>query len=338
MSLKLKDIAERLNISQATVSLALNNKQGVSPETRAKVLKVAAELGYDMSSLPKSSSGDQKNIRFIIYKKHGSIVTDTPFFSALIEGIDQEARDKGYNLLISYVTEKENKAEIKKLIRDNPLDGIIILATEMDIKDLKLFDKPGAPVIILDSFFSEAKYDTVAINNVQGSYQATKYLIDKGHTEIGYLRSSIWINNFEERMDGFLKALKDNNIEVNESFILDLEPTLDGAYRDMAKILESNPTLPTAFFSDNDIIAFGAVKALKEKGIKVPNDISVVGFDDMPFCKMIEPPLTTIKVYKQSMGRLAVRRLIERIEGDCEAVIKLEVNTELVERKSVKQL
>jgi LacI family transcriptional regulator len=335
MTLKLKDIAEKLNISQATVSLALNDRPGVSQETKEKVLKATEEMGYNVNVLSKTSSRIQKSIRFVIYKKHGYVVSDTPFFSALIEGIDQEARDNGYNLVITYLKEKENKTEIKKLVKEDPLGGVIILATEMNIQDLKIFDKLPVPVVILDSFFGDAKYDTVVINNVQGSYQGTKYLVDRGHTEIGYLCSSVFINNFKERKDGFLKALEDNKIDWNQEFVFHLEPTLDGAYRDMIHILESNPTLPTAFFSDNDIIAFGAMKALKEKGIKIPEDISVVGFDDMPFSGIIDPTLTTIKVYKQSMGRLAVKRLIERIEGDCEAFIKVEVNTELVERKSV---
>lgn len=203
-------------------------------------------------------------------------------------------------------------------------------------EDLNLFNKFKIPIVVLDSFFRGVKYDTVAINNYQGSYEGTKYLIDCGHTKIGYLCSSIWINNFEERKEGYLKALRDHGIEVNERFIFSLEPTLDGAYNDMLKLLDTKPELPTAFFSDNDIIAFGAMKAIKERNIKIPEDISIVGFDDMPFCEMIEPALTTVKVYKQSMGRLAVKRLIERIDGDCEAFIKIEVNTELVERMSVK--
>ena len=335
MTLKLKDIAERLNISQATVSLALNNRPGVSQETKEKVLKVTEEMGYNVNILSRNTSKNQKSIRFVIYKKQGLVVSDTSFFSALIEGIDQEARDNGYSLVITYLKEKENKAEIKKLVKEEPLGGIIVLATEAETQDLKIFDKLNVPVVVLDSYFRDAKYDTVVINNMQGSYQGTCYLLEKGHTSIGYLCGSIRINNFEERKDGFFKALKDHNIEWNEKLAYPLEPTMEGAYRDMARILETGYKLPTAFFSDNDIIACGAMKAFKEKGLRIPEDLSIVGFDDMPFSKIIDPALTTIKVYKQSMGRLAVKRLIERIEGDCEAFVKAEVNTELVERKSV---
>lgn len=336
MSLKLKDIADRLNISQATVSLALNNRQGVSQQTREKVLEVAAEMGYNMDSLSRVSGAKQKNIRFIIYKKHGNIVSDTPFFSALIEGIDEEARDNNYNVVISYIKEEENKFKLKELIRDNPLDGIIVLATEMNKRDLEFFDSVSVPMVMLDSFFSDNKFDTIVINNVLGSYQGTKYLINKGHEKIGYLQSSVDINNFHERKEGFLKALGHSNIKPMPEYVFELAPTLEGSYRDMIRILDSQPILPTAFYSDNDNIAFGAMKALKEKGIDIPKDVSIVGFDDMPFCDMVDPALTTIRVHKQSMGRLAVKRLIQRINGeDCGVTINIEVNTEIVERKSV---
>lgn len=121
MSLRLKDIADKLNISQATVSLVFNNKPGVSQETREKVLKAAAEMGYNIDALLRMSGDKHKNIRFIIYKKHGKIVSDTPFFSALIEGIEQEAKNNGYNLSISYIQEKEAKTEIKSFLIIAPL-------------------------------------------------------------------------------------------------------------------------------------------------------------------------------------------------------------------------
>ena len=338
MSLKLKDIAKMLNISPATVSLVLNNKPGVGEETRKRVLEAIAEMGYAPNILSKPALSNNRSIRFIIYKKHGYVVSDTPFFSALMEGIDQESRKNGFNLVISYMNEKENKKEILRVINENPLDGIIILATEMYPEDLEAIKKFPVPIVVLDSYFKEAKMDTVIINNIQVSYEATKHLITKGHTEIGYLHSSVWINNFDEREEGFIKALSEHNLKLNKKYVFNLESTLDGSYRDMLELLKSKPQLPTACFADNDIIAFGAIKALKENGIRIPEDISVVGFDDMPFCEMTEPPLTTIRVYKQNMGRFAVKRLIEKINDSLNTVIKIEVGTDLVERESVLKL
>jgi len=338
MALKVKDIARMLNISPSTVSLVLNNKPGISEETRQKVLKTVEELGYNTNILSKPALKNNKNLRFVIYKKHGNVVADTAFFSALIEGIDTEARKNGYNLVFSHVNESEGKMDVYRIIEENPLDGILLLATEMSPEDLQPFTRLNMPIVILDNNFEREKLDTVLINNVQGACEATKYLIDMGHKSIGYLHSSVWINNFEERKEGYLKALQENGLQANEKYIFGLESTTEGAYGDMKALLQKGRKLPAAFFADNDIIAFGAIKAMKEHGLRIPEDVSVVGFDDVPFCEIIDPPLTTIKVHKQRMGMVAVKRLIEKIEENAAEFIKIEVGTELVVRKSVRKI
>lgn len=336
MALRVKDIADILGISPATVSLVLNNKPGISEETRHKVLKVVEEMGYNTNMLSKPALKNNRNIRFVIYKKHGLVVSDTPFFLALMEGIDQEARSEGYNLIVSYVNEKENnKAEILRILEENPPDGILLLATEMLQEDLQPFKQLNVPLVLLDCNFGMEKLDNVVISNKEGAYEAAKFLIDSGHSEVGLLQSSVWIKNFDERREGFLKALNDHNIKLNKKYVFNLESTLDGAYRDMLKAVQAGTVLPTAFFAENDIIALGAMKALKENGVNLPEDVSVIGFDDMPFCEMVEPALTTIKVFKQRMGMLAIKRLIERIENDPVENVKIGVATELVERRSV---
>jgi len=337
MKLKAKDIAKKLSISPSAVSFALNNKPGVSEETRRKVLKVIEQMGYNTNNiLSKSALTHNRNIRFIIYKKHGLVVSDTPFFSALIEGIDREARSLGYNLIVTYMDEKkDNLMKILHIIKGTSPDGIMLLATEMTKEDLKPFKKLNIPLLLLDSYFESENLDTVIINNIEGAYKATCYLIELGHRDIGYLHSSVWINNFDHRMAGFKKAINNKGLKLKENLIFCLESTIDGSYKNMFNILESKPKLPTALFADNDIIAFGAIKAMKEFGIRIPQDVSVIGFDNMPFCEMIDPPLTTVMVYKQRMGMIALKRLVERIDEAPAETIRIEVNTTIVERKSV---
>jgi len=337
MKLKAKDIAKKLSISPSAVSFALNNKPGVSEETRRKVLKVIEQMGYNTNNiLSKSALTHNRNIRFIIYKKHGLVVSDTPFFSALIEGIDREARSLGYNLIVTYMDEKkDNLMKILHIIKGTSPDGIMLLATEMTKEDLKPFKKLNIPLLLLDSYFESENLDTVIINNIEGAYKATCYLIELGHRDIGYLHSSVWINNFDHRMAGFKKAINNKGLKLKENLIFCLESTIDGSYKNMFNILESKPKLPTALFADNDIIAFGAIKAMKEFGIRIPQDVSVIGFDDMPFCEMIDPPLTTVMVYKQRMGMIALKRLVERIDEAPAETIRIEVNTTIVGRKSV---
>ncbi|MFW6268884.1 MAG: LacI family DNA-binding transcriptional regulator, partial [Bacillota bacterium] len=342
MGAKLKDIAEEAGVSIATVSFALNDKKGVSPQKRKRIIEIARNMGYPLDESKKgdkTKESEDKAVRFIIYKRHGSVVSDTPFFANLIEGIQKECKKDGFELLISHINKhEENYLELIKEINQGSCSGIILLATEMLEEDLKLFNDIEKPVVILDSYFQHQEYDFVLINNREGSYRGTICLVENGHKNIGYLHSSVYINNFYYRKQGFLKALEEKDINFNPKNEFKLEPTLEGSYNDMKEILshKNKTRLPSAFFADNDIIAFGAIKALKEKGFKIPEDISIVGFDDMPYCKISNPEMSTIRVYKNQLGTLAVKRLMEKIRENKEIRLKIELGTELIHRDSVK--
>ncbi len=327
-----KDIAKAANVSPATVSNALNNRKGVSDNIKRLVFKVAKDMGYTREVSVRNT------IRFVIYKRHGLVVSDTPFFSSLVEGIGKQCRALGYELLVSHVNinDMDYKETVNSINSDNS-SGIILLATEMTEEDLELFQTFMGPVVLLDSCFRSNAHDSVLINNIDAAYKATAFLAENGHSDIGYLCSSYRINNFDFRRKGYLEAMKHHNFVVEERYQISLEPTVEGSYKDMKRLLEAVDTvLPTAFFADNDIIACGAMKALLEKGFKIPEDISLVGFDDMPLCEMTNPRLTTIKVFKQEMGSIAVKRLVEKIGGMDDIVQKIELGTKLIIRDSHK--
>lgn len=332
----MQDIAKIAGVSPGTVSNALNDRKGVGKDTKEKIIKIADEIGYFRNS--KKSEG--RVIRLIKYKKNGHVVADTPFFSSLIEACEKECRKNGYELLISQVVYGEHtKEDVYKIVNHHKIDGILLVATEMDESDFKYFDGIEIPIVVIDSYFKEVNYDYVAINNTKGAYSATKYLIDNGHENIGVLGSNIEIKNFKYRFEGYKKTLETFNLEFNESNNVYVDPTIEGAYNDFKAYLEKNRNdLPTAFFVLNDIIALGAIKAMNEEGINVPNDVSLVGFDDIPFSSYSNPGVTTVRVHTKTMGKTAVKRLIESIENDIEITLKIEVNTELIERESVKSL
>ena len=166
-----------------------------------------------------------------------------------------------------------------------------------------------------------------------------EYLIEQGHREIGYIRGAYRINGFKVRGQGYQSAMRKYKLEVKNHYIITLSTTLNGAYQDMLAYLDKEPGLPTAFFVDNDMIALGAMKALQERGYKVPDDVSIIGFDDLPFSEISYPPLTTLRVPNKEMGRLAVRRLIDMIQNPGEVVVtKTEVCTKFIERQTVKKL
>lgn len=332
----MQDIAKIAGVSPGTVSNALNNRKGVGKETKEKIIKIAEEMGYFRNS--KKNEG--KVIRLIKYKKNGHIVADTPFFSSLIEACEKECRENGYELLISQVVYGEDtKEDVYKIINSNKSDGILLLATEMDESDFKHFDNIETPIVVLDSYFKELNYDYVVINNSKGAYSATKHLINKGHKNIGLLGSNIEIKNFEYRFEGYKNTLESFDLVLNEKNNIYVDPTMEGAYSDFKIYLEENKeNLPTAIFALNDIMALGAIKAMNEVGINVPEDVSLIGFDDIPFSSYSNPELTTVKVHTKTMGKTAVKRLIEVIENDTEISLKIEIDTEFIERQSVKVL
>ncbi len=333
MKTVMQDIAKLVGVSPGTVSNALNNKKGVGKETKLKIIKTAEDLGY----FNNSKKSEDKAIRLIIFKKHGYVVSDTQFFSALIGSCENECRQRGYELLISQIIHgKHDKEDMLKIINHNKINGILLLATEMDENDFENFENINIPLVVLDSYFPTKSYDYIVINNTSGSYGVAKYFIDNGHTRIGILGSLINITNFEYRCKGFMKAIDDFNLTFNEDDKILVEPTLDGSYRDMKQyLLNHKGKLPTAFFALNDIIALGAIKAMQEEKIRIPEEVSIIGFDDIPFSSMGNPNLTTIKVYTNVMGRLSVTRLIERINNRDEIPIKIEIDTRLIERNSV---
>jgi LacI family transcriptional regulator len=340
MGVTIKDLAEKLNVSPATVSLALNNRPGVNEQTRAQVLELARQLGYGAGTAAVSRR-ERKicgNIRLVVYRKAGRVVADTPFFMALTEGIEAECRRNGSQLIISHVGDAESFDQVMAIVHDNPRDGIILLATELSLSDFIPFFKSGHPLVVLDGSLADSQCDTVLINNIQGASEAVGELIRQGHRQIGYFKSAFPIYNFGQREQGVRQTLASAGLKLEDRFICAVEPSIEGSYRGVSGWLDQNPTLPTAFFADNDIIAFGAMKALREHGLAVPADVSIIGFDDLPYCEIIDPPLTTIKVMKHSLGRLAVDRLIDRMQGAVDEVVRIEVATELVRRQSVQAI
>ncbi len=339
MKVKLTDIAEKMGISTAAVSMAINNKEGVSEETRLKVLEVAEELGYKIRKKSIKEPETKRFIKLLRIRKHGLVVMETDFFAAVISGIEEQCKKRGYELLISNI---QLDTERPKQLADefhNDVDGMIALCTELDEEDVQAFKEMKCPLVILDNKF-EFNIDTVLINNQKAVRQGVRYLHDNGHRQIGYLKSNTHIYNFGSRYRSYCVALDMLGLITNEQAVIELEPTIQGAHNDMIKYIEENgvENFPTAFLADNDNIALGAVNAMQEKGIKIPEDISVVGIDDMPFCPIVSPKLTTIKIFKEEIGRHAVKMLLDQINEESECSKKTEIDTMLIERDSVKTL
>ena len=336
MAVTAKELAKKLNISESAVSLALNNKAGVSTATRKKVFELAKEMGYDFTRLnPEEHSPEKGSINFIIYKKNDAVVTDTPFFSQISEGISRACKKAHYFLNIHYVYDNDPVNILLDNWKKAGIKGLILLGTEMEKSDLNPFLMSGIPCVLLDNYFEKIEIDSILINNVQGAFAATELLIKTYKTQPGYLHSSYFINNFDERADGFYKAIRKSGMSTSRSIVHRLTPSVEGAYADMKELLANHEPLARCYFADNDLIAVGAMKCLKEAGYEIPKDIAIIGFDDLPLCTYIDPPLSTIHVPKQYMGQTAVERLAVLIEGKESLPLKIEVSTKLVRRRTV---
>lgn len=332
MKAGIKQISDITGFSAATVSNALNRKKGVNQKTSEEVFRVAREIGY-------LDKGTVSKIKLVIYKKNGLIIDDTPFFSLLISGFEQQCREAGYEMVIGNLDagHPDYNEQAKQLINE-PGAAIVLLGTELSPADLRIFKEAVCPLLLLDYWSFDMDFNGVMINNADSARVAVNYLIAHKHTEIGYLKGKFRILGFEQRQSGYYSALRENKVEINPEYIVALSTTMNSAYMDMLDYLEHQPALPTAYFADNDVIALGAMKALQEKGYRIPEDISIIGFDDLPFCDISSPRLTSLRVPKQEMGRMAVRKIIDMIRREDGVRSKIQVCTDFIERDSVKTL
>lgn len=333
MSITAKELAKKLNLSEAAISMALNRKPGVSTKTRKMVLEAAEKYGYDFTRVSGRSSRSGV-VTFVVFKKHGAVVSDTPFFSEVTEGVQQKCSEYGFKLNIEHVYKEDYPDRQAERIMDSDPAGIILLGTEMSKEDFLPFSRLQIPVVLLDVYMRDANVDCILINNSQGAYLATEYLISATKSQPGYLHSSYSISNFEERADGFYKAIRAHGMSTSKSIVHRLTPSIEGATADMLEILNAGEEIARAYFADNDLIAIGAMRALQHKGYHIPEDVAIIGFDNLPMCNYIDPPLTTINVPKKYMGEIAVARLLARINARQFVPIKIEVHTNLVSRRS----
>ena len=335
MKVRVRDIALKAKVSPATVSNALNNKQGVSHKVAERIQCIAAEMGYET---PKGKSDlDRKYIRLVVYKSHGLVVMDTQFFAELIESIQRECRASGLELMITHLHAKDADLPARaQEIRNEDCMGILLLGTEMGPEELRMFTPCKSTLVALDNLFRHEHVHSVVMNNYDAGYQATNALFAAGHRSIGHITSTVSFSNVRYRRKGFQAVLEEKGAKASPDDIWYVTPTLEGAYEDMLKLLDSGRPLPTAFFAGNDIMAVGCMRAMQERGISIPTDVSIIGMDDTALCLVSNPPLSTVRVFRAEMGVAAVQTLLSVAARMKTGVLKTELSVDLVERSSVR--
>ncbi|MEH7118797.1 LacI family DNA-binding transcriptional regulator [Neobacillus vireti] len=339
--MKIDDIAKLANVSKSAVSLALNGKNGVSQKTREKVLRIAQEHGYIPRPIIKADQFFQphtKLLRFVAITNAG-IVTEQyeslPFFTDLIHNLDKQIGTSGYSLMVSSIDIENLQDEITRLEQEQKSAGILLLGTNLTPEQIHLVASVQPNIVVLDTCFETMDVSFVVMNNVFGAYQAGQYLMELGHEQIGYVGSNTRMYNFDMRKKGFLQALSENGLKIAEANYFSVSPTVissQDAFKE--KIKNRLKQLPSALFCEADYMAISVIKSLTELGVRVPDDVSVIGFDNIFESQVITPELTTIHVKKDKIALLAVEKLIKQIENNDTDKIKVFVDTELIERKS----
>lgn len=331
--LTIKEIAKIAGVSPSAVSIVLNNRKGVSDKTRENVKHIVDTLEYIPNQTSRRLLFNKTNNIAILFKKNMSPM-DHMFHSELTSAILNECENHGYNLMFASMSVGNNSVQFSNAIKSRDVDGVIIY-NDIEPFVLDSLNKLEIPCIIVDCHPGFEKAPCVCADYKEAAYTATKYLISLGHDDIAYIGNSsikaYGLNTFS----GFKKAVEENMIPLPINWLQMEAVDEETAYSCMQNIL-SYKQIPSAIFCASDIYALGVLHCIKDSGLSVPDDISIIGIDDILLSSYIEPALTTIKIDKVKMGRLAIEMLLKTIEKQAVENITIESN-ELILRKSTKK-
>jgi len=326
MAVTIKDVAERAGVAPSTVSRALNNRGRVSPETRERVLRAARELGYRPAMAGRGLAlGRTENLGFITHHRHP--LRPGYFYGEVLAGVDREARERGFHVIFS----ADVSENLPAMVKEQRVDGLILAGCDIPRDLIVALKARGVPLVLVDNHLDEV--DSIITDNVGGAREAVTHLIRLGHRRIGFICEWFGDLSFAERFEGYKLALREHGLPFDESLTAEGPPRQPkSGYVAMRKLLER--TIPSAVFAANDATAAEAIRAIKERGLKVPEDIALVGFDDGSLAAHTEPPLTTVRVFREKMGSIAVKRLLELIEDPDQPPVQIKLATQLIVRGS----
>ncbi|MCL4415547.1 MAG: LacI family transcriptional regulator [Actinobacteria bacterium] len=336
----IKDIAKEAGVAISTVSYVVNNKDLVSDKTKKKVLRAINKLGYKPNFIARSLRTQKTRII-------GVIVYDisNPFVAQIVNGMEEIVKDRGYIMVLgcTFNDTSEEERQINVMLNQF-IDGLLIVSGSDNEKIYKKILKKKVPIVFIDRELESIDYAGVLIDNVEAMEKAVDYLFSMGHKEIGYISYPMEKQTIvRKRYTGYLRGLEKNNIIYNPEFVIIDDEFINKEFegKDMEitfKLMKNfieNKKLPTAFITISDIIAYGLIKALRENNIRVPEDVSVLGFDNIMFDEYVFPPLNTVKQPKKMMGIKGMNLLLDIIEGKNVENKHIVLPTEIIKRQSV---
>ncbi|HCG7924966.1 substrate-binding domain-containing protein [Vibrio parahaemolyticus] len=331
----MKDIAKLAGVSTSTVSHVINKTRFVSEEISERVNNAAKELNY------YAPSALARSLKVNRTKTIGMLVTTStnPFFGEVVKGVERSCYHKGYSLILCN-TEGDNermRQSINTLLQKR-VDGLILMCSSLEGERIDVFERyPDIPVVVMDWGPMLFTSDKIQDNSLRGGYLAAKYLIDCGHTEIGCITGPLIKHQAQMRYEGYKRAMNEAGLEFNANSIIESDFECEGGYQAFKKMAERG-TLPSSIFVSNDMMAMGVINAANELGIKVPDDLSIIGYDDIHIAKFMSPSLTTIHQPKYRLGQAAVETLVRRLDDKSNEAQVVQLEPTLVVRNSVKLL
>jgi LacI family transcriptional regulator len=336
--IKISDIARMSGVSVSTVSLALNNKPGVSQETRLRVFEIAQQFEYPLKSTVSSGKDNDLTTIAMVVKTDPDIPPmANPFYSKVIMGIEDSCRRTGINLLFATLPVDENNhpLEAPQLLYNESVDGMLLVGVCLDETFTTAYARRKLPIVLVDGYSTAENYDTVISDNFRAAYQAVEYLIENGHRQIGLIGSDTGCYpSLKDRRNGYLRALKEK--QISRTVIANFNINKSKGYQETIDLLQDNPQI-SALFCVNDDVGSAAIRAAQSLGRRVPGDISIIGFDDTYLAANTHPTLTTMHVDTTAMGRAAVQLLSLRLGNPASARMTLTIHPTLVIRESVSQ-
>lgn len=325
------DIAREAGVSATTVSKVINNTGRISDKTKKKILKIMEDLNFQPNVLASAMKGKSTySIAFLIPD------VDNPIYAKYLKHIENHGQELGYNIVMCSTENNPNK-ESRHItsMRQKRVDGFIIASKFSNVTLLEELIAEDFPVSLFAHERSELSIDSVSADDYVGGYQATKHLLSLGHREIAVIVEESFSGR--ERLSGYSRALTEEGIELDESLVLFSDSTMEGAKVQAGKLLDRN-TRPTAIFGYNDLSAIGAMMAAKERGIRIPDELSVIGYDNTSLCDIVEPPLTSIDMPVEELGRKVMDLLVGKIEGTEKTKQRIRLLPTIVIRQSTVRL
>jgi len=331
----LKEVAKFADVSITTVSRVMNDASKVNPETRERVQKAMRKLDYNPSRVAQRLRASKGHSKLL-----GLIIPDiqNQFYSHIVRGIEDVAYRKDYAVILCNTDENPNKEKFYlDVLMSESVDGVILPPIHQYSKVVEDMIETGLPIVCVDRKLARSAVDTVVVNNEKGGRIAVEHLIQLGHKRIGLLTSSPQFSSFEERQRGYEKVLYESGIEIDENLIKEGDPRSSGNARDLANELLNLDSPPTAIFAANNLMTLGVLEAINNANINIPDDMSIIGFDDMPGLPSISSPLTTVKQPGYEMGRRAAELMFQRIEDPKRETVQIILEPSLIVRKSTKK-